>query len=84
MKADVVVIVAGFAWLAVSFWNRNDIPAEVAFVPAIAEDPRQSPTRARPFSVRYNDVGYTVEPEYEYELVGMVVSYRHHDGRSRF
>lgn len=36
-----------------------------------------------PFEVSYDEVDYLVEPKYEYELYGMIVSYRHHDGNSR-
>ena len=47
------------------------------------DEPRQSGTRASPFDASFNGVDYRVEPEFEYDLYGMVVSYRHHDGNSR-
>ena len=31
----------------------------------------------------YKDVRYRIEPEFEYELYGVVVSFRHHEGNSR-
>jgi len=83
MKVTNVVIAASFVLLLVSFWNRNNLPRNVVLLPALADEPKQSPTNKRSFEAVYNDVEYRVEPEYEYELHGMIVSYRHHDGKSR-
>ena len=83
MKVTSIVIAASFVLLLVSFWNRNDLPRNVVLLPALADEPKQTPTRKSAFEAVYNDVEYRVEPEYEYELHGMIVSYRHHDGKSR-
>lgn len=83
MKFNNIVIVASFAWLLASFWNRNDLPRNIEFLPEVLGEPRQTATRAKPFDAAFNEVRYLVEPEYEYDLYGMVVSYRHHDGNSR-
>lgn len=83
MKVVNIVIAVSFIWLVVSFWNRNDLPRNVELLPALASEPKQTSTRKKPFETVYNDVEYLVEPEYEYELYGMIVSYRHHDGDSR-
>lgn len=67
-----------------SFWNRNDIPGEIDYVPALADEPRQTRTGKQPFDVTFNGLNYEVQPEYDYDITGMVVSYRHHhDGNSR-
>ena len=79
MKPNSILIAGSFAWLLVSFWNRNDLPGNVDFVPGIDDDPRQTPTSERPFDVLFNDVDYRIEPEYDYDITGMVVSYRHHN-----
>ena len=79
MKPNSILIIASFAWLLVSFWNRNDLPGNIDYIPSLGEEPRQSVTRERPFEVAFNDVNYTIEPEYAYEITGMVVSYRHHN-----
>lgn len=68
--------------LVVAFFNRNDIPARIDFHPQLAEEPRQRALDARPFTVPYAGVEYRVEPLYSYELYGLVVSYRQHDGES--
>ena len=65
--------------LLVSFWNRNEIPGNIDFVSEIESEPRQTETREGSFEVTFNDVDYLVEPEYEYDITAMVVSYRHHD-----
>src|SRR5690606_8782050 len=51
--------------------------------PALAAEPTQSGTTRAPFTARWNGVEYRVEPQFEYELYGLVVSYRQHDGSSR-
>ena len=83
MKVINIVIAVSFIWLVVSFWNRNDLPRNVELLPALASEPKQTSTRKKSFEAVYNDVEYLVEPEYEYDLNGMIVSYRHHEGDSR-
>lgn len=83
MKLNTLALLAGLALLLVSFWNRHDIPGNIEFQPALGHEPRQTPTSRRPFSTEWNGVEYKVEPVYDYELTGMIVSYRHHDASSR-
>ena len=67
--------------MGITTWNP--IPLNSILLPALASEPKQTPTRKESFAAVYNDVEYLVEPEYEYELYGMIVSYRHHEGNSR-
>jgi len=83
MKLSTLLIIASAVVLLMSFWNRNDIPENSDLVPQILDDPAQKKTRKKPFEVQYRGNRYNVEPKYEYELTGMVVSFRHHDGKSR-
>ena len=78
-----VVIVLSFLWLLVSFWNRNELPASIDYVAGIANEPQQTRTDRRSFEAVWDGVGYRVNPEYNYDLVGMIVSFRHHDENSR-
>jgi len=78
-----VIVVVSFFWLLVSFWNRNELPGSIDYVAAIADEPQQKRTERQTFDAVWDDVGYKVEPEYDYDLVGMVVSFRHHDNNSR-
>ena len=83
MKISNIVVATSFIWLLVSFWNRNDLPGNIDYVAELQREPIQEPTKERPFEAKYEGVNYQVEPQFEYELYGMVVSYRHHDGDSR-
>jgi hypothetical protein len=76
------LLVASAALAAVCFWNRNDLPGDIAFRAELLDPPRQTPTARGPFSVDYAGVKYAVKPEFAYDLYGMVVSYRQHDGES--
>ena len=78
-----IVLCASSLAALVSFWHRNDLPSASAIQPTLAAEPRQEPTTKEPFAVEYSGVGYEVEPQFEYELHGLVVSYRQHDGTSR-
>ena len=83
MRLNNIVIATSLVVLLVSFWNRNDLPGSIEYVPRILEEPEQSTTSKKAFDTSYKGVTYRVEPEYEYDLTGMIVSYRHHDGGSR-
>jgi hypothetical protein len=83
MRLNNILIATSFLWLLVSFWNRNDLPGNIEYVNEIASEPEQTATREKPFYATVNDVEYLIEPEYAYDLTGMIVSYRHHEGNSR-
>lgn len=68
--------------LVVAFWNRNDLPATRDLHPALAKEPKQRPLATAARTVNYAGVDYRVEPLFDYELHGLVVSYRQHDGES--
>jgi hypothetical protein len=74
------VMIASALVLAVAFWNRNDIPGSIDFHPKLENEPRQREAHERPLTVPYAGVEYRVEPLFDYELYGLVVSYRQHDG----
>jgi hypothetical protein len=77
-----LVLFASLAVALVAFWNRNDLPARGTLRAQLADEPRQQQVVKDPFAVDYAGVRYKVEPQYDYELEGMVVSYRQHDGES--
>jgi len=68
--------------LTVCFWNRNDLPSSIVFHSQLEDEPKQRESRQRPFTANYGGIEYRVEPQFDYELYGMVVSYRQHDGSS--
>lgn len=72
-------------WIAlpltiVGWWQGNDFVAFDWLPRQVIEEPQQKKVRKKSFNVEYNDVAYKVEPKYDYELYGMVVSFRYHDG----
>ena len=74
------LLAASALCLLVAFWNRNDIPGALAFHPGLEHEPKQRALTKAPVTVPYAGVDYRVEPLYDYELYGLVVSYRMHDG----
>jgi hypothetical protein len=76
------VLVASALALLVAFWNRNDLPGRIEFHPRLGQEPRQRPITKPPITVPHAGVDYRVEPLFSYELYGLVVSYRQHDGES--
>ena len=83
VRINTLVIVVSLIVGLVCFWNRKDVPLDGDLHPGLAAEPQQTLTRAKPFEASFNGVDYRVAPEFDYELVGLVVSYRHHDGQSR-
>ncbi len=77
-----LVILISAVLLLVSFFKRNTFPEEIILQTELANEPRQEAVKKSPFSVNYKGVNYVVDPKYKYELYGLVVSYRHHDGGS--
>jgi hypothetical protein len=76
------VMMASALTLLVAFWNRNDLPGDISFLSQLEHEPRQRPIAQKPLTVSYAGVDYRVEPLFSYELYGLVVSYRQHDGTS--
>lgn len=68
---------------AVAFMKRNDLPPTDTLPADLAAEPKQRVTDKQAFAAEYAGVRYAVEPEFAYELRGMVVSFRRHDGNSR-
>jgi hypothetical protein len=82
-RANNIMVIVSFSWLLISFWNRNDLPGSIDYVAAIAKEPQQSETSMRKFDTVWDGINYKIDPQYEYDMTGMVVSYRHHDDNSR-
>lgn len=65
--------------LLVSFLKRNDFTDEMQVLPQLSQEPLQSPVDTSPFTTVYNEESFKIIPKYEYEIFGLVVSYRVHD-----
>ena len=67
--------------LTIAAWWQSDEFVPFDWLPReVIEEPHQKKVRKKDFNVQYNEVAYTVKPKYDYELYGMVVSFRYHDG----
>jgi len=75
-----LVFYASLILLLTSCWQRNDFPEDMSITPALLEPPVQSAISTQPFTVSNNGADYRIEPRYEYDLHGLVVSYAHHNG----
>lgn len=74
------LIILSFILLIISFWNRNDLSAEMQLNELLRYEPTQEKVKQTVFSTQVNKLEYEIQPLYEYELYGLVVSYEHHDG----
>jgi len=62
----------------ISFFLKNRLPDKGAILPSLRQDPVQTDIDLPgPFDVTRKGVTYRVEPVFNYELWGMVVSYHH-------
>ncbi|MBT8142705.1 MAG: hypothetical protein KJO88_10090 [Gammaproteobacteria bacterium] len=48
-------------------------------LPELSEEPVQKKVSPNEFTVNVNKIDYKIKPLYDYELVGMIVSYKQHD-----
>src|SRR5262245_59170030 len=60
--------------------QHDALPKDIMRTPSIAKEPQQTATELVPFTVRQGDVEYRIEPVFAYQLSGLVVSRRQHDG----
>ena len=82
MRLNNGLMLLSFIVVAIGFWNRNALPSASAISPDLAPDPVQERTPAESFLARWKDREYRVDPKFRYELTGLVVSYRLHDGKN--
>ncbi|MDH3901446.1 MAG: hypothetical protein OEU51_10415 [Gammaproteobacteria bacterium] len=75
-----LVFYASLILLLTSCWQRNDFPEDMSVTPALLKPPVQSAVSTQAFTVANNGTDYRIEPRYQYDLHGLVVSYAHHNG----
>ncbi len=78
-KYSSYAVVISFLILVVSFFKRNDFTSDLQLLEQLSQEPLQSSVEMPAFTTTYNDESYQVIPKYDYELYGLVVSYRVHD-----
>lgn len=72
-------MVISFVFLAISFWHRNELPKPSDIHQDLENAPIQKPIKHAEFAVKVGGKDYFIQPLYDYEIYGMVVSYRVHD-----
>ena len=75
-----MIFYVSFPLLLVSCWHRNEFPSEMPILSSVLDEPQQIKVNKRPFEISQGEVDYKIEPIYQYDLTGLVVSYEHHDG----
>lgn len=75
-----MIILACLILSLVSFWLRNDLGYLPTPHMSLRKEPLQTRSRVLPFTVDAGNRRYKVEPKFDYEIYGLVVSYQHHDG----
>lgn len=65
---------AGAALIAAGLAFRGTLPAPEVLSTAVREEPTQTPTRVAPLSVSSGGVEYSIAPEFDYDIAGLVVS----------
>lgn len=78
-KLNALLFYSSLLVLLVSYLNRNEIQNDIQIEPSLLEEPVQSPNSEIAFEVTQDEQIYSVEPLYDYELTGLVVSYHHSD-----
>jgi len=72
------VLAAAAAAFVVSFFMKDRLPGRETILPELLQAPVQTKDDLpEPFDVTRKGVTYTVEPLFNYELWGMIVSYHH-------
>lgn len=68
------LLVTGLVLAAAGVGFRNTLPAPEALSPALRGEPLQTRTRVAPFSASAGGVDYRIEPKFDYDIAGLVVS----------
>ncbi len=73
------ILLLSFIVMVFSFFKRNELTKKEHISSEINQQPIQKPIEQAAFSVNIGDVDYVVQPQYYYELYGLVVSYKQHN-----
>ena len=74
-----ILVVSLLVWIF-SFWRSEKIPLKNLDNQSLQKEPLQKPTFEKPFQTQVSGHSYQIEPVYDYEVWGLVVS--NHDSNS--
>ncbi len=67
-------LIANLLLLLAAIWRSESLPPPAELFPILLNEPVQTQVTQPAFSTISKDINYTVQPLYEYDLVGLVVS----------
>ncbi len=67
--------------LIIGFFQHDKFSNDLQIEKELLREPIQTHSSQRPFTVSQKEVDYKITPLFDYEISGLVVSYRHHNGR---
>ncbi|MGX5175526.1 hypothetical protein ACUR5C_16005 [Aliikangiella sp. IMCC44653] len=76
-----VIMLGSFLVFIISFIQRNDFDPNRKIDPLILQPPKQTSIELDPITASIDGAQYQVQPLYDYEIYGMLVSYRHHNSQ---
>lgn len=60
--------------LSISYYKRYTLPSRKEIIPEIKHAPLQTKSHERAYTMRYKDEQYQIEPLFEYQISGVIVS----------
>lgn len=69
-----MLFLGGLALAVWSYTEKDRFPPAAFYDLSRLDEPRQTPTDAKPFRVEANGIDYTINPQFDYALDGVVVS----------
>ncbi len=73
------LFLGGLVVMGLTYFSKDALPEPEYYDPAYLENPAQRPTSLRPFETSVNGEQYRIQPKFDYELHGVVVSYHDAD-----
>jgi hypothetical protein len=67
-------LVIDLLFMLIAFWRVGELPHSVDLDASLLNEPVQTQVRQVAFKTKVKDVEYTIQPLFEYDLVGLVVS----------
>ena len=76
-KAIKLIFFISITAFVISFFQIEELPDKSEILDVLKKDPLQRKTQIQSFETEKNGIVYIVEPLYDYELNGLIVSYHH-------
>lgn len=72
-----LILLISVIFFILSLSQKNKLPDKKDILPQLYQEPAQTTADGERFKVSSGEANYWIEPVYEYELYGLVVSYHH-------